>query len=292
MLATTAEDVTDAVPAAASRRPAPALRPWIEHYIGYRIEGAGGVLHRGLPSPYTTLHASIGAPVDVVAQTHPDQRPERYRVALGGLQDRAARIALNPVEEGVAVQLTPLGFRALLGTPARELWNRSVEAADVIGPAGHELWERLQAPPSSGTSAWPERFAACDEVLGRVLVGDEGTAAELVRAWELVVGSGGTIATRDVAAAVGWSRQHLTRRFRDEFGLAPKTAARIVRFDRARHALAAGTTAIADVAAMTGYADQAHLTREFAALAGCPPARWLAEEQVPSVQDGDEPEAG
>ena len=27
-----------------------------------------------------------------------------------------------------------------------------------------------------------------------------------------------------------------------------------------------------------GYFDQAHLAREFRALAGCPPSQWLAEE--------------
>src|SRR5690606_37959834 len=136
-----------------------------------------------------------------------------------------------PVEEGVAVQLTPLGSRALLGTPARELWNLSIEAADLLGPAGLELWDRLQEPPAStGPAAWWERFATCDEVLERVLAGDDAPPPELARAWHLVVASGGTVATGDVAAAVGWSRQHLTRRFRDEFGLGPKAASRLARF--------------------------------------------------------------
>jgi AraC-like DNA-binding protein len=35
---------------------------------------------------------------------------------------------------------------------------------------------------------------------------------------------------------------------------------------------------LADLAADCGYFDQAHLAREFRALAGCPPSQWLAEE--------------
>jgi AraC-like DNA-binding protein len=35
---------------------------------------------------------------------------------------------------------------------------------------------------------------------------------------------------------------------------------------------------LADLAVTCGYFDQAHLAREFRALAGCPPSQWLAEE--------------
>ena len=85
-----------------------------------------------------------------------------------------------------------------------------------------------------------------------------------------------------MAAETGWSGRHLTSRFRTEIGLTPKAAARVVRFDRARHLLAAnaGGTGhhLADLAAACGYFDQAHLAREFRALAGCPPSQWITEE--------------
>jgi len=43
---------------------------------------------------------------------------------------------------------------------------------------------------------------------------------------------------------------------------------------------------LADVAALAGYYDQAHFTRDWRDLAGCSPTTWLAEE-FPSVQDTD-----
>jgi AraC-like DNA-binding protein len=39
----------------------------------------------------------------------------------------------------------------------------------------------------------------------------------------------------------------------------------------------AGAT-LATLATECGFYDQAHLAREFRALAGCPPSQWLAEE--------------
>jgi AraC-like DNA-binding protein len=38
------------------------------------------------------------------------------------------------------------------------------------------------------------------------------------------------------------------------------------------------------LSAELGYADQAHLTREWNAIAGCSPRQWIAEE-LPNIQD-------
>jgi AraC-like DNA-binding protein len=261
-----------------TRRPAPALAAWIERYVGYAMSGFPAGVHRGLPSRHMTLIVSIGEPIDVVAQTDPGQAPARYRAVAGGLQVAPALIAHDGTQEGVAVELTPLGCRALLGMPAGALWNTSAELADVVGPPGAELWERLQGP-----APWEARFATCDLVLGRLLR-DSALDPSLGRAWGLLVASWGAMPVETLARTVGWSRHHLARRFAGEFGLAPKSAAWVMRFDRARRMLQGPERpALAWVAARCGYADQAHLAREFADLAGCPPTRLLADEDLPST---------
>jgi len=262
--------------------PAPPLRSFIERYCGYRMTGFPSGLHRGLPSRHLTFIVSIGADIDVVAQTNRAQRPQRYRCVLSGLQASSALISHDGNQEGVALELTPLGTRALFGLPAGELWNLSLELVEVIGPAGRELWERLQH-----VERWEDRFAVCDDVLSR-RVGVDGTPAELRFCWETLVASDGRISVRELASETGWSRQHLGRRFRDEFGLTPKLAARVVRFDLARRMLPSVPpfVSIAQVAAVCGYYDHAHLDREFAQLAGCSPSELLAED-LPSVQDDE-----
>ena len=154
-----------------------------------------------------------------------------------------------------------------------------------MGQGATELWERLQS-----ATGWDGRWAACDDVLGRVVGMFDPVARELAAAWHILVGSGGTSSVADLAREVGWSRQHLTVRFRDEFGLSPKLAARVVRFERARLMLQrARHPRTAEVAVACGYYDQPHLHRDFLELAGCPPAEWLAAE-LPSFQDGGAPD--
>ncbi|WP_194815368.1 AraC family transcriptional regulator [Nocardia sp. XZ_19_385] len=262
-------------------RPAPELAGFIDHYLGYRMTGYEPGLHRGLPSRHLTFIVAIGHTVDVVAQTDPGQRPANYRCVLSGLQASPAAISHSGHQEGVAIALTPLGSRTLFGVPASELWNTSLEFADVAGPVGDELWERLQGPAS-----WPQRFAACDRLLTRLACPDRLVTPELSWAWRTLVKSGGTTNIGALATGIGWSRQHLARRFGTEFGLSPKLAARITRFERARRMIerTPSFVTIAQVAATCGYYDQAHLNRDFAELAGCSPTTWLAEE-IPSVQD-------
>jgi transcriptional regulator GlxA family with amidase domain len=76
---------------------------------------------------------------------------------------------------------------------------------------------------------------------------------------------------------VGRSGRYLELRFRDQVGVPPKTAARVLRF---QHALSVATgssrPAWSQVAAQCGYVDQAHLNREFRQLAGCTPTELLA----------------
>ncbi|MFX0575802.1 helix-turn-helix domain-containing protein [Nocardia nepalensis] len=262
-------------------RPAPALAAFIDGYVGYRLCGFAPGLHRGLPSRHMTFIVSIGPSIDVVAQTDSRQSPEDYRCVLSGLQASSAVISHNGYQEGIGIELTPLGSRALFGMPASALWNTSVECAEVTGPVGRQLWEQLQE-----LTTWRDRFAACDRILTALACHDRLVTPELTWAWRTLVETDGAAQIGALAEDIGWSRQHLARRFGAEFGLSPKLAARIARFERARRMI--GHTppyvTIAQVAATCGYYDQAHLNRDFAELAGCSPTVWLAEE-IPSVQD-------
>jgi AraC-like DNA-binding protein len=265
-------------------RPAEPLRRYIAHYTGYRQRGVPPARHRGLPSPYLTLIFTLDEPMVLLAHPDPRQPPGDFGALLGGLHSAPALIAHDGAQSGLQVALRPFGARALLGLPAGELAELDVPAEAVLGGACAELRDRARA-----AAGWPERFAVLDEILLRLAADSQGrgpratpqVAPEVGWAWRQLLVSGGTTRITDLAAETGWSARHLTGRFRIELGLTPKAAARVIRFDRARHLLiqhAATGYRLADLAVACGYFDQAHLAREFRALAGCPPSQWLAEE--------------
>ena len=243
----------------------PALRPYVATAVGYRQEGLPPGLHRGLPSPYLTFVVTLDEPLVMAAHPDPEQAAGSYDALLGGLHTRPALISHPGRQAGIQLSLSPLGARMLLGVRAGELASLDFPVGDVLGRDGVELVDRVRAAPD-----WPGRFAAAEWVLLRRLGRGTAPSPEIVEAWRLTTAGGGRLRVADVAARVGWSDRHLGDRFRAETGLSPKEAARVVRFHRARRLLAARVGAgrppeLAGLAADGGFADQAHLTREWRA---------------------------
>ncbi len=80
----------------------------------------------------------------------------------------------------------------------------------------------------------------------------------------------------ELAAMTGLSQFALLRAFRRETGMPPHAYLNQLRVRHARQLLDRGLGP-ADVAAQTGFADQAHLTRHFKRVVGVPPAAYQRE---------------
>lgn len=261
--------------------PAPPLRPYLGSYTGYRMSGFEPGVHYGMPSASLTAVIAFGYPVDLVRVPGHKQGPEAFPSVVGGLHDRAVSIRHDGTSHGIQIDITPAGARRFFGLPAGELSGYLVSWPDLLGHLGTQLVERLIE-----ATDWPARFATLDELLGQALSGDGETRPEVAHAWSTITASHGRVEIGSLATEVGWSRRHLADRFRREYGLSPKTVARIARFNRATKLLkAAPERSLADVAAVCGYTDQPHMTRDWRAFADQTPAAWLAEEVFPSVQD-------
>jgi AraC-like DNA-binding protein len=271
----------DRVSEHAWQAPAPGLREFVDSYVGYRQAGVEPALHRGLPSPSMTLIFTLDDPLVLSAHPDPAQPAGAFETLVGGLHSAPAIISHDGRQSGIQLGLSPLGARTLLGVPAGEIAGLDLNGDELMGPLAGEVQDRLRC-----ARTWPERFAILDEVLLARIAGAGPVAAvsaETGYAWRRLLDSGGTVPVSELAAETGWSDRHLRTRFSEQIGLAPKAAARVIRFDRARHALQARAVAgrplaLADLAVSAGYFDQAHLDRDFGLLAGCSPTRWVSEE--------------
>ncbi len=158
-------------------------------------------------------------------------------------------------EQGCAIarglRFRPGVLPRLLGVPAAELRNNRVDLEvlrpNIVGGPLPSLTARLlQGETARETAPW--RLAVLRHVTERL-------------------GSGAAV--HSVADEIGWSARNLRRQCAAVYGYGPATLRRILRFRKAVRLLDAGMSA-ADAAAMAGYADQSHLSRQVHDLAGVP----------------------
>ncbi|MFZ2177812.1 MAG: AraC family transcriptional regulator [Rhodococcus sp. (in: high G+C Gram-positive bacteria)] len=261
--------------------PAEPLRRLVAGYDGYRLEGFEPGIHLGLPAPQLTVVVALDEPLEIAEQAVAEQAPGRYDALASGIATSPVTIRHDGFQHGVQLALTPLGARALLGVPAAALGAWVVGLGELLGPDSDELIDRM-----SRHTGWAERFEILDDILLRRASPVE-IDPHLSRAWHLLTRDG-RVRVAEVAQEVGWSRRHLVNRFQAEYGVAPKDVARLTRFHRSRRMLRASARAtLAEVSAGCGYYDQAHMARDWRALAGMAPSVWREVDTFSFVQDRD-----
>ena len=257
-------------------RPDEPLRPFVASYACFDMAGWPPGHHRGMPTGTLTLVVSIGTPLIVRRAGHADLK---VAASVAGLRSSPVDIVHDGTQRGVQIELTPRGARALLGLPAAALAEGVWTLEEVAGGRAHELTDRL-----AGAHGRAEQGRVLETVLAGWAV-DVGYAAPVDAFWRRLTGCEGCVPVASIADEIGLSRRHMSQLVRAELGLAPKTAARILRFGKARRYLRTGRTgSLAETAVMCGYFDQAHLTNDWKQLAGCTPREWMSQE-LPFLQD-------
>lgn len=192
---------------------------------------------------------------------------------------------IGPVAAGVRVvgiRFRPGATRAVFGCDANELRDADVELRAVIGSSARTLDDELScAPTSDAMRTLLERW-----VRARLERDPHRDVPARSAARALVSGRGRTV--RELSDALGWSARRLHREITATCGYGPKTLQRIVRMQRVvRRATRLGgewgvgsggerVHRLSHLALDAGYADQAHMTRDFRELTGFTPRTLLA----------------
>ncbi len=181
----------------------------------------------------------------------------------------------------VGVLLQPAAGALLSGRSMSELTDRHVELSELFGDAGAAVAERVRAEMGGGAAHDPDAHARAmdvvsDLVRGALPVDDEGLVVNDLVAH--VERDDRVVRVAQVAEHAGLSERSLQRLLQRRLGLTPKWLIQRRRLQEAslrlRHREPDQT--LADLAASLGYADQAHLVRDFRTVTGSTPAAFAA----------------
>ncbi|MEU5953919.1 helix-turn-helix domain-containing protein [Streptomyces sp. NPDC047525] len=264
--------------------PHPRLRPGIIVYRGFRL---------ALGRPRRRLEVPIGAVTLMLGFEHPvrisglarsgharqsgqsRQEPVTLVSVLSGLGTTPVVGEHDGRLAGIEVLLAPWAAFTLFGTALHEVADRNLDP-DALGVRpGPGRWSSVAelAAALGALPSWRERFALLDDVFARWSKAGPPSCERTVRAWSELVRTRGAAPVGHIAEEVGWSVRQLENRFREQIGIGPKAAGRVLRLQRARRMLVAGRTQ-AETAALCGFYDQAHLSGEFRAMTGCTPREF------------------
>lgn len=279
------------------RPPAASLARFIEHYWFVTPEGDAPVDLRvdAFVDGRADLIFNFGAPYSRELLVAPKTRTEHQRSNL----DAQRLVPIRIVQRG-AVRIAGVRFRLgglgpLVRGELRRFTGLTVPPRDIFGPEIDALEAALR-----GTDDVDAQARHLDAFFTAALHTEEAFErfAALLEALEA---SGGRASVETLATRAHLSSRHVDRLFARYLGIAPKTVARILRFQTTLRALMrdpGGT--LADVATDAGYFDQAHFIKDFKRMSGGVPRgyRGYYPERGPSdfapnvvvfLQDGEGP---
>jgi AraC-like DNA-binding protein len=231
----------------------PRLRLW-------GVRGYGALDEASLPQDDFVVPATLVTWLVVKVR---DQRLHPP-VLVNGASGTYTRIE-GPCASLIRVPLAPLGAYKLLGPAVSEIGGSLIGLAGIVGDDARRLSEQVLS-----ARTWVERGRLLDDfLLARARHGPQ-PSPEVRHAWHLLTHSGGREPIREIARQVGWSHKHLITRFKQQVGVAPHMAARLVRLSTVWQHIDHEQT-WARIAAESGYTDQAHLIREFRHFTGTTP---------------------
>jgi AraC-like DNA-binding protein len=262
----------------------PDLRPFVRAYAQREIFDLPGPISAPIPARLEqTLEFQFGEHFEVFNTTRSDRT--RPITLVGSQTEGGWAIALKNKILSFGIFFQPVGFSRLLGIPPVELSNRAFDAADILPSAIRQLHDQLAACVS-----FSSRVAVVEQFLRSLVARSSANTGDLgCHAAAVIFQAHGAVRMRELAAHYELSVRQLERRVIRSIGIAPKTYARVARFQTALDTkLRAPHRSWLSIAHDLGYHDQMHMVHDFHELAGAAPNEILAtirDARPPAMQN-------
>jgi AraC-like DNA-binding protein len=252
--------------------PSPALAPFVDCI--WMVDGFASFDREVvLPNGVIELMVNFGPMQKVIGYAEVAVDEDFHDAWLAGIQDQPLTIASPHGSNLMGVRFRPGGAHAFFHLPMDEFTNRVIPLDLIIGGDSSILHERLLAVEDDDRAR--VRVAEAWLLERRSSVHPYYTTVR--RSIELFRESSFTMGVGELCDRLGLSNRHLIEQFRRVVGLTPKTTSRVARFHSVIESLREPHEPDwARLAYRFGFADQAHLVREFRRFAGVTPTTYLA----------------
>ena len=249
--------------------PSEDLRHLILSFWEFRTGDADGVIeHEVFPDGCVSLFYRKSA------------QPQASGLVFNGLHFNSLIIPVLPNETYRGMRIQPAACARLTGiNPTGFLENR-ITTADRAPELTRGIADRM-----ADCADFESGIGIFESAVRRLGIGLNEIDPHTALATKLIEESRGEIRIAEVAEQIGISPRQLERRFKACCGLTPKQFQRIRRFRAAAvHLVQNAHLNWAERAAETGFADQAHLAREFGVVARRTPTEFA--EKVTRISHG------
>ena len=204
---------------------------------------------------------------------------EASGAGIFGVDRRLFTRSLSGLGLAFGVRFTAGGFRPFWQAPISQLTDRVVPAARLFGPRAEKARQAIMGGPDPDDRAADDaRMIGFAEALLHSMLPERDPLAEQAAVLVArITGDPGLRRVDQLSASAGMTSRTLQRLFADYVGVSPKWVMRRARLHEAAERADSGEPVDwACLAADLGYADQAHLTRDFTVTIGVPPSRYAA----------------
>jgi AraC-like DNA-binding protein len=264
----------------ARHAPSDALAPFVDYYWIPRWDLRGQPPYEQTILPHPNVHLVF----------------EASGAGIFGVDRRLFSRSLSGLGLAFGVRFTAGGFRPFWQAPISQLTDRVVPAARLFGPRAERTRQaimggRALGPGDLGRGDFAgDDFAGDDlaagdarmigyaeALLGSVLPERDPLAEQAAALVSRITDDPGLRRVDQLSASSGMTPRTLQRLFADYVGVSPKWVMRRARLHEAAERADSGEPVDwACLASDLGYADQAHLTRDFTMTIGVPPSRYAA----------------
>jgi AraC-like DNA-binding protein len=247
-------------------QPSGALAPFVDYYWIPRWDLRGEPAHEQAVLPHPNVHLVF----------------EASGAGIFGVDRRLFTRSLSGLGLAFGVRFRAGCFRPFWQAPISQLTDRVVPAARLFGSRAEKTRQAIMR-----AGAFDDAFGdtlgeddarmigSAESLLCSVLPERDPVSEQVAALVSRITDDPGLRRVDELCAASGMTARTLQRLFADYVGVSPKWVMRRARLHEAAERADRGEPVDwAALASDLGYADQAHLTRDFTVTIGLPPARY------------------